>query len=32
MNPEYWSSDYVLVCNLKTYFVNKAIELNLVNN
>lgn len=32
INPEYWSSDYVLVCNLKTYFVNKAIRLNLINS
>ncbi|WP_213133822.1 protein YibB [Citrobacter sp. FP75] len=31
-NPEYWSSDYTLVCNLKAYFVNKAIELKLVNS
>lgn len=31
INPEYWSSDYVLVCNLKTYFVNKSIRLGLVN-
>lgn len=31
-NPEYWSSDYVLVCNLKAYFVKKSIDLNLVNN
>jgi len=30
-NPEYWSPDYVLVCNLKTYFVNKAINSGLVN-
>ncbi|WP_313072563.1 protein YibB [Atlantibacter hermannii] len=30
-NPEYWSPDYVLVCNLKTYFVNKAIDAGLVN-
>ncbi|MEH0873199.1 protein YibB [Pectobacterium cacticida] len=29
-NPEYWSPNYVLVCNLKTYFISKAIELNLV--
>lgn len=29
-NPEYWSADYVLVNNLKSYFVKKAIlELNL---
>lgn len=32
INPEYWSSNYVFVCNLKSYFVNKAIALNLVNN
>ncbi|QLV92084.1 protein YibB [Citrobacter freundii] len=32
INPEYWSPDYALVCNLKTYFVNRAIELNLVND
>lgn len=29
-NPEYWSPDYVLVTNLKTYFVRKAIKENLV--
>lgn len=29
-NPEYWSPDYVLVCNLKTYFVKKSIDLGLV--
>lgn len=29
-NPEYWSPDYVLVCNLKTYLVSKAINLKLV--
>lgn len=29
-NPEYWSPDYVLVCNLKSYFVNKAINAGLV--
>lgn len=29
-NPEYWSPDYVLVTNLKSYFVKKAIkELNI---
>jgi len=29
-NPEYWSPDYVLVNNLKSYFVKRAItELNL---
>lgn len=25
-NPEYWSADYVLVTNLKAYFVKKAIQ------
>lgn len=29
-NPEYWSPDYVLVCNLKSYFVNRAINANLI--
>ncbi|STE17282.1 Involved in lipopolysaccharide biosynthesis [Escherichia coli] len=32
INPEYWSAEYVLVCNLKAYFINKALEMNLVNN
>ena len=31
-NPEYWSSEYVLVTNLKAYFVNKAVQLGLTNN
>jgi protein YibB len=31
-NPEYWNQDYVLVTNLKAYFVQKAIEDNLVSN
>ena len=31
-NIKYWSADYVLLNNLKTYFVNKAIKLNLVND
>ncbi|HGY3716904.1 TPA: protein YibB [Citrobacter gillenii] len=31
-NPEYWSADYVLVCNLKSYFIKKAIDLKLVSN
>ncbi|SPY79351.1 protein YibB [Providencia rustigianii] len=31
-NPEYWSPEYVLVTNLKAYFVNKAITLGLVDN
>lgn len=30
-NPEYWSADYVLVTNLKAYFVKKAIELGHVD-
>jgi len=32
INPEYWSPDYVLVCNLKSYFIKKAIDLKLVNS
>ena len=28
-NIEYWSADYVLINNLKTYFVNQAIKQNL---
>lgn len=32
INPEYWSSDYTLLTNLKTYFVNRAISLDLVSN
>lgn len=32
INPEYWNSDYVLVTNLKPYFVNKAIRLNKVKH
>ncbi|MEI9534369.1 protein YibB [Moellerella wisconsensis] len=31
-NPEYWSAEYVLINNLKTYFVNKAINLKLTHN
>lgn len=31
-NIEYWSSDYVILTNLKTYFVNKAIKENLVSH
>lgn len=31
-NIEYWSADYVLLNNLKTYFVNKAISDKLVYN
>ncbi|WP_180138136.1 WlaTC/HtrL family glycosyltransferase [Acinetobacter sp. YH12043] len=30
-NPEYWSPDYVLVTNLKAYFVKKSITSKLVN-
>lgn len=30
-NPEYWSPEYVLVTNLKAYFVAKAINAGLVN-
>lgn len=30
-NIEYWSADYVLVNNLKAYFVNKAIKQGVVN-
>lgn len=32
INPEYWNPDYVLVTNLKPYFVNKAIEMKKVKN
>lgn len=28
MNPEYWNPDYVLVTNLKPFFVNLAIQMN----
>lgn len=31
-NPEYWNPDYVLVTNLKAYFVNRAIQQGLVTN
>ena len=31
-NPEYWSVEYVLVNNLKSYFVKKAIQVGLVNS
>lgn len=31
-NPEYWSPDYALVCNLKSYFVMQAIKLGSVKN
>lgn len=30
-NPEYWSPEYVLINNLKAYFVVKAINAGLVN-
>jgi protein YibB len=30
-NPEYWSPEYVLVCNLKTYFVKTAIDSGLIS-
>lgn len=30
-NPEYWSAEYVLVNNLKSYFVKKAIKDGLVD-
>lgn len=32
INPEYWSPDYVLVCNLKSFFIKKAMDLKLVNH
>jgi protein YibB len=31
-NPEYWNKDYVLVTNLKPYFVNRAINLGLIES
>lgn len=31
-NPEYWSAEYVLVTNLKSYFVKKAIKEGFVNS
>ncbi|KFC76787.1 protein YibB [Buttiauxella agrestis] len=31
-NPEYWSPDYALVCNLKSYFVMQAIKLGSIKN
>ncbi|AVL41795.1 WlaTC/HtrL family glycosyltransferase [Providencia stuartii] len=30
--PEYWSPEYVLINNLKPFFVKKAIDLKLVNS
>lgn len=30
-NPEYWNADYVLVNLLKSSFVNRALQLNLIN-
>ena len=32
LNIEYWSSEYVLVNNLKTFFVNYVIRKNLISN
>jgi protein YibB len=29
LNPEYWNADYVLVTNLKAYFVDQAIQQDL---
>ncbi|MFB6349605.1 WlaTC/HtrL family glycosyltransferase [Moraxella sp. ZJ142] len=31
-NIEYWSADYVMINNMKTFFVNQAICKNLVSN
>jgi protein YibB len=31
-NPEYWNADYVLVTDLKAFFVDYAIKQNLVSN
>lgn len=31
-NPEYWSAKYVLITNLKVYFVSNAIKAGYVNN
>ncbi len=31
-NPEYWNPDYVMVTNLKAFFVHMAIQNNLVSN
>ena len=31
-NPEYWNADYVLVNALKSTFVRKAIDYNMINN
>ncbi|HDI4959112.1 TPA: protein YibB [Salmonella enterica] len=31
-NPEFLSADYVLLCNLKTYFVNQAIRQGLIKD
>lgn len=31
-NPEYWSKEYVLVTNLKVFFVKKAIEMQLIDS
>jgi len=32
VNPEYWNPDYVLVTNLKAFFVNAVIKQNLPTN
>lgn len=32
LNPEYWNPDYILMMALKSYFLNHAIENNLVTN
>ncbi|MDH2377289.1 MULTISPECIES: protein YibB [Providencia] len=31
-NPEYWSAEYVLINNLKPFFVNRAINMGLTNS
>lgn len=31
-HPEYWSAEYVLINNLKPYFMKKAIDMNLVSS
>ncbi|MEY0056664.1 WlaTC/HtrL family glycosyltransferase [Providencia rettgeri] len=30
--PEYWSPEYVLINNIKPFFIKRAIDLNLVNS
>jgi len=32
LNPEYWNEDYVLITNLKAYFVELAIQSSLTTN